>query len=173
MRLASLCFATVMSAGMGHAQSADQMLDPTDMSSPEASVYSMMRAMYQGSTDMVDEVFLDTATLRRINREGEVQSDGLPRWRDWVGTLTVGDAHEELFEVTSEQYGPLATVWAPFVITYQGEIAGCGINTFTLAEIDGDWRIIFGTDTGAPRDTCDTFRETYVLTRDAAAAGTE
>ena len=171
VRLASLCIVSLVLAGAGQAQSADEMLGPADMSSPEASVYSMMRAMYQGETDMIDAVFLETATLRRISADGEVQPDGLPRWREWVSTLEVGDAHEELFHVTSEQFGSLATVWAPFVITYQGEIAGCGINTFTLAEIEGDWRIFFGTDIAAPKDTCDTFRSTYSPARDDLTTG--
>lgn len=157
-----LPIAALLIASTSHAQSSDDMRAPIDLSSPEASVYSMMRAMFQGDTTMIDQIFLDTATLRRIGADGAVQDDGLTRWRTWVGTLEVGDAHEELFAVTSEQYGPLATVWAPFTITYQGEMAGCGINTFTLAQVDTDWRIIFGTDTQAPRETCSTFRKDYL-----------
>ena len=142
------------------------MLAPIDLSSPEATAYSMMRAMYQGDADMVDQVFTSDAQLRRITSEGELRPDGLQRWRDWVGTLAVGDAHEELFGVTSETFGKLATVWAPFTITYKGEMVGCGINQLTMAQIDESWRVVFGMDTNAPKESCDTFKDDYLASLD-------
>ena len=141
---------------------APEMTAPIDLSPPEATVYSMMRAMYQGDTDMVDQAFLDTATLRRVTIEGEVRPDGLQRWRDWVGTLDQGDAYEELFAVRSEQFGPLASVWAPFVIRYQGELIGCGVNQLTLAQVEGDWRVVFAMDTSEPKETCGEFKARFL-----------
>lgn len=143
------------------AQSADEMLAPMDLSSPEASVYSMMRAMFQADPEMIDQIFLPEATLARVSRTGEIRPDGLRAWRDWVGTLEPGAAHERLFAVTSEQYGPLATVWAPFVISLNGETVGCGVNTLTLARQEEDWRIVFGMDAQAPEEACATFETDY------------
>nr|WP_070961124.1 hypothetical protein [Hyphomonas sp. Mor2] len=165
MRYSLLALPLVLSA-CAHAEppvqpDTDPMMLPIDLSTPEASVRSMMRAMYQGDASMVDQVFLEGAELRRVNGEGEVRPNGLPRWRDWVGTLSPGQAHEELFAVTSEQFGNLATVWAPFVIHVDGVLVGCGVNTLTLARTDGDWRIIFGMDTGEPADTCGDFKARY------------
>lgn len=162
MRLLAIITALTLSACASQAQSPDEMLAPIDLSTPEGAVYSMMRAMYQGDAEMVDQVFLEDAALRRVTSEGELRPDGLERWRDWVGTLEVGTAHEELFGVTSEQLGNLATVWAPFVIRVNGEIVGCGVNTLTLARPEGDWRIVFGMDTGEPKDTCATFEARYL-----------
>jgi len=142
------------------------MLLPIDLSTPELATHSMMRAMYQGDADMVDQVFIDGAQLRRVTAQGEIRPDGLQRWRDWVGTLETGDAYEELFAVTSEQSGPLATVWAPFLVTYQGELVGCGVNQLTLANTGDDWRIVFGMDTSEPEDTCGDFKARYLAARD-------
>jgi len=139
-----------------------EMTAPIDLSTPEAAAYSMMRAMYQGDAEMVDQVFLEDAILRRVTAEGEAQPDGLKGWRDWVGTLEVGAAHEELFGVTSEEFGNIATVWAPFVITYQGELAGCGVNQLSMARVEGDWRVVFGMDTGEPVETCGEFKARYL-----------
>ncbi len=161
IRTAAVALISLTAWSPSQAQSTEQMLAPMDLSTPEEAVYSMMRAMYQGDAEMVDRVFHETATLRRVTWEAELRPDGLQRWRDWVGSLAVGDAHEELFSVTSEQHGPLATVWAPFVITYQGERVGCGVNTLTLARFDQDWRVIFGMDTSEPRDTCGDFETRY------------
>lgn len=137
------------------------MTAPIDLSTPEHAALSMMRAMYQGDAEMVDAVFLEDAILRRVTLEGEVEADGLKRWRDWVGEQSVGDADEELFDVEVEAFGDLATVWAPFMVTYQGELVGCGVNQLSMARLDGDWRIVFGMDTPAPKDTCPAFKDTY------------
>lgn len=145
---------------------APDMLAPIDLSSPEATAFSMMRAMYQGDADMVDQVFAEGATLRRVTDTGDLRPDGLQRWRDWVGTLETGAAHEVLFGVESETFGRLATVWAPFTITVNGDLVGCGINQLTMAQQDGDWRIVFGMDTNAPTPSCGAFRETYLASRD-------
>jgi len=90
-----------------------------------------------------------------------VEPDGLKRWRDWVGTLEVGRANEELFALEVEQYGKLATVWAPFVIHFDGKLVGCGVNQLSMAQVDGNWRVVSGMDTPAPKDSCETFREAY------------
>lgn len=165
MRLSFLSLPLVLAA-CAHAEppaqpDIDPMMLPADLSTPVASVRSMMRAMYQGDADMVDQVFLEGAELRRVSGDGEIRPNALPRWRDWVATLSPGQAHEELFSMTSHQFGNLATVWAPFVIRVDDAIVGCGVNTLTLAKTDGDWRVIFCMDTGEPADTCDDFKARY------------
>ena len=161
MRLALI--STFAFAAIGaEAQTAEEMLAPIDLSTPEAAVYSMMRAMYQGDAEMVDQIFLESALLRRVTSDGEIRPDGFQRWRSWVATLEVGAAHERLYNVRSEQYGKLATVWAPFTIEVNGELAGCGVNTMTLTEQDGAWRVIYGMDTNAPKETCETFEAEHI-----------
>ena len=135
---------------------------PLDLSTPEDAVRSLFRAMYLGDAELVDRIFLEDGQLRRVTNTGEIRPDGLPRWRGWVSEQAAGDAVEEIFDVETQAFGNLATVWAPFIVAYKGNIVGCGVNTFTLAKIDGDWRIVFGMDTAAPEGTeCETFKETY------------
>ena len=155
---------SVSAASADPEQANPEMMLPIDLSTPEAATHSMMRAMYQADAGMVDQVFIEGAQLRRVTAEGELRPDGLQRWRDWVGTLKTGDAHEDLFALRSEQLGPLATVWAPFLITYQGDLVGCGVNQLTLAKTEGDWRVVFAMDTSEPKDTCSDFKARY-LTR--------
>lgn len=161
MRLFMLSTIMALSNGLSTAQTADEMLGPVDLSTPESAVYSLMRAMYQGDTGMIDRVMLEDGVFRRALPDGRVTQDGLSDWRTWVGTLEVGAAHEELFEVRSQQFGNMATVWAPFVISVNGTIANCGVNTMTLAQSDSEWKIVFGMDTPAPRETCHSFKATY------------
>lgn len=152
---------SALATGLSSAQSAEDMLGPVDLSTPESAVYSLMRGMYQGNAGMIDQVMLEDGVFRRVLRNGRVSPDGLANWREWVGTLEVGTAHEDLFAVQSEQFGNMATVWAPFVIRVDGEIVNCGVNTMTLAQIEKEWKIVFGMDTPAPLETCDTFKAEY------------
>ena len=164
-----LSLASLLAPGAAGEDAAPDMLAPIDLSSPEATAFSMMRAMYQGDASMVDQVFADGATLRRVTDAGDLRPDGLQRWRDWVGTLETGAAHEVLFGVETETYGTLASVWAPFTITVNGDLVGCGINQLTMARQADDWRIVFGMDTNAPITSCDTFKEGYLARRDQGA----
>jgi len=150
-------------AGCAHAPApaAPPMTASLDLSTPEAAAYSMMRAMYQGDAAMVDAVFMEGATLRRVTPEGTLGANGLARWRGWVGGLEVGEANEQIFSLETEQFGDLATVWAPFVLTYKGDIAGCGVNTLTLARVAEGWRIASGMDTAAEKEACAGFRASY------------
>ncbi len=145
----------------------DYATAPLNLSTPEATAYSMMIAMYRGDVEMVDQVFAPNGVLRRLRASGEIEADGLPKWRAWVDTLEVGQAHETLFNLKVEQFGRLATVWAPFVIDYNGETVGCGVNQFTMAKMEtarGDegWRIVSGIDVQADKGDCAGFKERYL-----------
>ncbi len=136
--------------------------DPLNLSTPEETVRSMFRAMYLGDATLVDKVFLPDAQLRRVTNTGEIRPDGLQAWRDWVGAQSPGDAVEEIFEIEVQATGRLASVWAPFVVTYKGAVVGCGVNEFVLAKAEGDWRIVFAMDNAAPEGTdCTTFKTDY------------
>ncbi len=135
---------------------------PLDLSTPEEAVRTMFRAMYLGDAELVDKVFLPDAQLRRVSNTGEIRPDGLQAWRDWVGAQSPGDAVEEIFEIEVQETGQLASVWAPFVVTYKGAVVGCGVNEFVLAKADDDWRIVLAMDNAAPEGTdCTTFKATY------------
>ena len=97
MRIPALIMSLALAACTSVAEPVDtapDMTAPIDLSTPEATAYSMMRAMFQGDAEMVDQVFLEGASLRRVTGEGEVRPDGLKRWRDWVGTLEEGYAND-------------------------------------------------------------------------------
>ncbi len=144
----------------------DYATAPLDLSTPERTAYAVMIAMYRGDVEMIDQVFAPEGVLRRLSPTGEISPNGLEPWRDWVATLSPGQAHEELFDIQVEQFDRLATVWAPFVIRLNDEIVGCGVNQFTMANQSADdapaeWRIIAGIDVQAPKERCAGFRESY------------
>ena len=136
-----------------------------DLSTPEGTAYAMMMAMYRGDSELVDRVFHPDGDLHRVRSDGSVQFAERARWQEWVGTLETGYANEEIFNIEVEEFGNLATVWAPFAIWIDGEISGCGVNQLSMAKTDGEWKIISGMDVQAPKDSCESFKADYQLTR--------
>ena len=134
-----------------------------DPSTPEATARSLMTAMYQADPNMADAVFVPDAELRRLSATGEIRSGALPAWRDWLATLTPGQAREDLFDIKVEQSRRLATVRAPFTIAIDGDLRGCGVNAFTMVNMGEEdaleWRIVTGMDVQA--EGCEGFRESF------------
>jgi len=159
--LISSCSVPVSKTAMTPVPSPNYATAPLNLSTPENTAYSVMIAMYRGDANMVDQIFAPGGDLRRVSDTGEIDPNGLPRWRDWIATLEIGYAHEELFDISVERYGTLATVWAPFVIRVDGKLVGCGVNQFTMANIENQWRIVSGIDVQAPKDECESFKEDY------------
>jgi len=52
-----------------------------------------------------------------------------------------GEIAEPLGEATVLVDGPIAMVWAPFAFYMDGARTHCGIDVFTLMQVDGAWRI--------------------------------
>ncbi len=132
-----------------------------DLSTPSGTAYAMMMAMYRGDADLVDQVFHPEGDLYRVKEDGSIQFGGRARWQAWVGTLEPGYANEELFDIKVEEFGNLATVWAPFVIAVEGKIVGCGVNQLSMAKSNGVWRIVSGMDVQAPKEECPEFKTRY------------
>jgi len=135
---------------------------PLDLSTPENTAHSMMMAMYRGDAAMVDAVFTETGTLRRVKADGTVTENALPRWRDWVSTLEPGRAHEEIFALKIQQFENLATVWAPFIIHVDGALVGCGVNHLAMTRDSENWRVAVGMDVQAPKERCESFKATVL-----------
>jgi len=135
---------------------------PIDLSTPQGTAYAMMIGMYRGDASIIDQAFVEGGRLSRVKADSTVELDGFKRWRDWVGTLKTGQAHEEIFGLKVEEFGNLATVWAPFTIAFDGKIVGCGVNQLSMAKQDGKWRIVSGMDTPAPKEACETFKDSYL-----------
>lgn len=59
--------------------------------------------------------------------------------------------HESIHEPTVLIQRDLAHVWAPYSLDYDGKRLHCGIDSFGLARVDGQWRITSLTWTAEPK----------------------
>ncbi|MEO1476531.1 MAG: hypothetical protein AAFS13_09130 [Pseudomonadota bacterium] len=129
------------------------------VTSPEATVRALFDAMRAGNGDSVRALVRDGAPLQRATPDG-VRDITFEDWASWIDTLEPSQADEQIFSVEVKIFGILASVWAPFVISLNGEVAGCGVNHFLLAEEAAGWIVIHGADTPYDGD-CGAFRSAY------------
>lgn len=126
---------------------------------PTGIVNSLFDAMRAGDGDAIRALVLPDARLDRLKKDGSLHQGTFEKWAAWVDTLSPGQADEQVFGVRVLQASQdLATVWAPFQISFDGEMVGCGINQFTLAREATGWRILYGIDQPTAED-CTKFRE--------------
>lgn len=127
-------------------------------STPEEAVTQLFDGMRAGDGDAIRSLVLELARLDRRQPDGSIRQGTFERWAAWVDTLEPGVADEQIFAVKTQSVSPeLATVWAPFVVSLNGEVKGCGVNQFMLAMTQDGWRILYGIDMPTEED-CAKFR---------------
>jgi len=115
--------------------------------SPVQLVTKLFDAMRAGDGDGIRALVLPDARLDRLKKDGSLHQGTFEKWAAWVDTLSPGQADEQVFGVRVLQASDdLATVWAPFQVSFDGEMVGCGFNQFTMAREASGWRILYGID---------------------------
>lgn len=128
---------------------------------PENTVKMLFDAMRAGDGATIRSISAADARLDRLRADGRIQSGPMERWIRWVDTLKENEADEQIFGVQTLSLSPeLATVWAPFTISLNGELKGCGVNQFTLAKTDKGWQVVYGIDIARDTD-CKTYPEQF------------
>ncbi|MFC4348121.1 nuclear transport factor 2 family protein [Kordiimonas lipolytica] len=125
---------------------------------PVALVSELFDGMRAGDGDAIRAMVLPGAKLDRLKKDGTIHQGTFEKWAAWVDTLEPGQADEQVFGVKILQASDdLATVWAPFQVSFDGEMVGCGVNQFTMARSEGGWKILYGIDQPTGED-CTKFR---------------
>jgi len=119
--------------------------------SVKAAVNNMFTAMKNADSAGLKNVFSETAVLQTISRtkEGEtmVRTEVISEFVSFVGKSTKGDADEQISFGAVHIDGALASVWTPYQFYYKGKFSHCGVNSFQLVRIKGQWKIQYIIDT--------------------------
>ncbi len=115
------------------------------------TIDQMFDGMRKGDSTMVHEVFADEVKMQTIvksqNGQTELRTSSLSNFLNAVGT-----PHDEVWDEKLLSYeilidGDMASVWTPYQF-YRGEnFSHCGVNSFQLAKLQGNWKIIYLVDT--------------------------
>lgn len=158
---------------------------PAKAQEPEihAAINRLFTAMYTRDTTALRACFIPAASLFTFSHD----SRGNPRAKgetvtDFIrGVSLIGEApfEERLTAWHLLVDDGIASVWAPYEYYFEGKFTHCGVNSFQLLQVQGDWKIAQLTDTRRKEDCIDRKKEEAIIdTRmnawhQAAAVGDE
>jgi hypothetical protein len=114
-------------------------------------VNKLFAARKSSDPTSLKSTFADSALLQSIsqNKEGKtiIQNDTVDEFANIIAKLPKGDADERVVFDIIKIDGPLAIVWAPYKFYYKGNFSHCGVDSFQLVRINGEWKIQYLIDT--------------------------
>lgn len=117
--------------------------------SVKAVINKMFTAMLEADGKMFAECFADSAILQTIDtKDGIVIKTGsLENFAKSVSGLKKNAADERIrFEAILID-ADLASAWTPYSFYYNGKFSHCGVNSFQLVRLNGNWKINYLIDT--------------------------
>ncbi len=127
----------------------------SDAQTVEDSVKAVVKQLFEGmknsDASMIRSSFADSAILQTIakNKEGKliIQNDSVDEFAKTISTLKKGAADEQIKFESIKIDGPLALVWAPYKFYFDDKFSHCGVDSFQLVFINGQWKIQYLIDT--------------------------
>jgi len=123
--------------------------------SAEDSVKIVISKLFDGMKNsdaaLLKTAFADSAILQTISRDKQgkiiIENDRVEDFAGIVSKTPKGDADERIVYDVIKIDGPLAIVWAPYKFYYKGVFSHCGVDSFQLVKINGEWKIQYLIDT--------------------------
>src|SRR5689334_3799642 len=126
-----------------------------DAQTTEDSVKAVVKQLFDGMKNsdalMIQSAFGDSAILQSIgkNKEGKIviENEKIDDFAKLIGGLKKGAADEQIVFESIKIDGQLAMVWAPYKFYFEGKFSHCGVDSFQLVFVDGQWKIQYLIDT--------------------------
>ena len=123
--------------------------------SSEDSVKNAVNLLFEGMKNadplLLKKAFSDSAILQTIarNKEGKtiIRNEKIEAFAEAISKSPKGALDERIQFETIKIDGPLAIVWTPYKFYYDGKFSHCGVNSFQLVRINGEWKIQYLIDT--------------------------
>ena len=119
--------------------------------SVKAVVNNLFTAMKNSDSVLLKTCFADKSILQTItkNKEGiiAVKDESLNEFATSISAQPKGSLDEQIVFDVVKIDGPLAIVWTPYNFYYNGKFLHCGVNSFQLVRIGGEWKIQYLIDT--------------------------
>ena len=119
--------------------------------SVKAAVSRFFTAMKNSDGRGIINSFTDSAILQTIIRDKNgnnvIKTEKIIEFANVVTTMPKDAADERISFDMVKVDGPLATVWTPYKFYFNGQFSHCGVNSFQLVRLNGQWKIQFLIDT--------------------------
>ncbi len=129
----------------------------TSVDSVKMVINKMFTAMKTGDSLSLTKCFADRAVLQTVakSKDGKisVRSEQVTEFARQIVKLPKGDADERItFDIVKVD-ADLAIAWTPYQFYFKGDFSHCGVNSFQLVRINGQWKIQYIIDTRR-KDNC-------------------
>jgi flagellar biosynthesis regulator FlbT len=115
------------------------------------TINQLFEGMKNSNALLIQSSFADSAVLQTIshNKDGKtiVLNETVRAFASSVSKLIKGDADERIVFDVIKIDESLAIVWAPYKFYYKGNFNHCGVNSFQLVKLNGEWKIQYLIDT--------------------------
>ena len=110
-------------------------------------INKLFTAMRNADGTALKECFADSAILQTITRGGRIRTEAVTAFVGQISTLKKDSADERITFETVKVDDGLAIAWTPYKFYYAGNFSHCGVNSFQLIRVNGNWRIQYLIDT--------------------------
>ena len=120
--------------------------------SVKQTVNKLLIGMKSSNGTMISGAFADSAVLQTISRDkvsGKifVRNESVKDFAKSISTIAVDAADERITFSNIKIDADLASVWTPYQFYLNGKFSHCGVNSFQLVRINGEWKIQYLIDT--------------------------
>ena len=119
--------------------------------SVKAAVNKLFEGMKSSDAAILKSAFADSAILQTItkNKEGKIaiETGAVDNFASLVSKQPKGFLDEQIVFDLIKIDGPLAIVWTPYKFYFNGIFSHCGVNSFQLVKLNGEWKIQYLIDT--------------------------
>jgi hypothetical protein len=121
----------------------------------EDSIKTVINTMFTGmknsDTVLVRSCFTETAVLQTFGKDKEgktiITTETPSDFAKIIATIPAGAADEQIVFKDLKIDGPMAAVWTPFKLYFNGKFYSCGVNSFQLVRLNNVWKIQYILDT--------------------------
>jgi hypothetical protein len=121
-------------------------------------IKALFDGMRKADTALIRSAFSPNAILQTIvkNKEGQVsvKSEELSAFISSIATAKAGALDERIKYDGIKVDADLAIAWTPYQFYYNSAFSHCGVNSFQLIRLNGQWKIQYLIDTRR-RQGCD------------------
>ena len=119
--------------------------------SVKAAVNKLFEGMKSSDATILKSAFADSAILQTItkNKEGKIaiETGAVDNFASLVSKQPKGFLDEQIVFDLIKIDGPLAIAWTPYKFYFNGIFSHCGVNSFQLVKLNGEWKIQYLIDT--------------------------
>lgn len=123
----------------------------TTEDSIKATINNLFTGMKNSDAAVIQQSFSDSALLQTIARTKEgvmyVRNESVAAFARSISGLPKDAADERIVFETLKIDGPLAIAWTPYKFYFKGQFSHCGVNSFQLVRLNGQWKIQYLIDT--------------------------